>query len=75
VLCDILFVLYTEIPWEFSPQELRSGAGMTAGGGCGTGMRPGVAAARGAAAMYRPDEPDHPDRDRAGIRMGAAGSL
>jgi len=32
VLCGILFVLYTGIPWEFLPQEL--------GIGCGTGTRP-----------------------------------
>lgn len=29
VLCGILFVLYTEIPWEFLPQELGFGSGMT----------------------------------------------
>lgn len=29
VLCGILFVLYTGIPWEFLPQELGSGSGMT----------------------------------------------
>ncbi len=29
VLCGILFVLYTGIPWEFLPQELDSGPGMT----------------------------------------------
>ena len=29
VLCGILFVLYTGIPWEFLPQELRFGSGMT----------------------------------------------
>nr|WP_143116507.1 IS5 family transposase [Lentzea xinjiangensis] len=30
VLCGILFVLYTGIPWEFLPQELGFGSGMTA---------------------------------------------
>jgi transposase len=30
VLSGILFVLYTGIPWEFLPQELGSGSGMTA---------------------------------------------
>src|SRR5439155_1676998 len=29
VLCGILFVLYTAIPWEFLPQELGFGSGMT----------------------------------------------
>ncbi|WP_051822122.1 IS5 family transposase, partial [Streptomyces alboviridis] len=29
VLCGILFVLYTGIPWEFLPQELGFGSGMT----------------------------------------------
>lgn len=29
VLCGILFVLYTAIPWEFLPQELGYGSGMT----------------------------------------------
>jgi len=29
VLSDILFVLYTGIPWEFLPQELGFGSGMT----------------------------------------------
>jgi transposase len=29
VLSGILFVLYTGIPWEFLPQELGSGSGMT----------------------------------------------
>lgn len=29
VLCGILFVLNTGIPWEFLPQELGFGAGMT----------------------------------------------
>jgi transposase len=29
VLCGILFVLYTGIPWEFLPQQLRFGSGMT----------------------------------------------
>ena len=29
VLCGILFVLDTGIPWEFLPQELGSGSGMT----------------------------------------------
>jgi len=28
-LCGILFVLYTDIPWEFLPQELGYGSGMT----------------------------------------------
>jgi transposase len=28
-LCGILFVLYTSIPWEFLPQELGFGSGMT----------------------------------------------
>lgn len=28
-LCGILFVLYTAIPWEFLPQELGFGSGMT----------------------------------------------
>jgi len=28
VLCGILFVLYTGIPWEFLPQELGFGSGM-----------------------------------------------
>jgi len=28
-LSGILFVLYTGIPWEFLPQELGSGSGMT----------------------------------------------
>ena len=27
--CGILFVLYTGIPWEFLPQQLRFGSGMT----------------------------------------------
>lgn len=29
VLCSILLVLYTAIPWEFLPQELGFGSGMT----------------------------------------------
>ena len=29
VLCGILFVLYTGIPWELLPQELGYGSGMT----------------------------------------------
>ena len=29
VLCGILFVLYTGIPWEFLPQQLGFGSGMT----------------------------------------------
>jgi transposase len=29
VMCGILFVLYTGIRWEFLPQELGSGSGMT----------------------------------------------
>jgi transposase len=29
VMCGILFVLYTGIPWEFLPQELGFGSGMT----------------------------------------------
>ena len=29
VLCGILFVLHTGIPWEFLPQELGFGSGMT----------------------------------------------
>ena len=29
VLSGILFVLYTGIPWEFLPQELGFGSGMT----------------------------------------------
>jgi transposase len=29
VLCGILFVLYTGLPWEFLPQELGFGSGMT----------------------------------------------
>jgi len=29
VLCGILFVLYTGIRWEFLPQELGFGSGMT----------------------------------------------
>nr|WP_157121982.1 IS5 family transposase [Nocardia miyunensis] len=29
VLCGILFVLYTGIPWEFLPRELGYGSGMT----------------------------------------------
>ena len=29
VLCGILFVLYTGIPWAFLPQELGFGSGMT----------------------------------------------
>jgi transposase len=29
VLCGILFVLYTGVPWEFLPQELGFGSGMT----------------------------------------------
>jgi transposase len=28
-LCGILFVLYTALPWEFLPQELGFGSGMT----------------------------------------------
>jgi transposase len=28
-VCGILYVLYTEIPWEFLPQELGVGSGMT----------------------------------------------
>ncbi|WP_428834741.1 transposase, partial [Nonomuraea recticatena] len=28
-LCGILFLLYTAIPWEFLPQELGFGSGMT----------------------------------------------
>jgi transposase len=28
-LCGILFVLFTGIPWEFLPQELGFGSGMT----------------------------------------------
>ena len=28
-LCGILFVLYTGVPWEFLPQELGYGSGMT----------------------------------------------
>jgi len=41
VLCGILFVLYTGIPWEFLPQDLGFGSGMPAGGCCGTGTAPG----------------------------------
>lgn len=29
VLCGILFVLHTAIPWEYLPQELGFGSGMT----------------------------------------------
>ncbi len=29
MLCGILFVLYTAIPWEYLPQELGFGSGMT----------------------------------------------
>ena len=29
MLCGILFVLYTGIPWEYLPQELGFGSGMT----------------------------------------------
>jgi transposase len=29
VLCGILFVLYTGVRWEFLPQELGFGSGMT----------------------------------------------
>nr|WP_199236079.1 IS5 family transposase [Micromonospora sp. S4605] len=29
VLCGVLFVLYTGIPWEYLPQELGFGSGMT----------------------------------------------
>ena len=29
MLCGILFVLYTAIPWEYLPQELGFGPGMT----------------------------------------------
>ena len=29
MLCGILFVLYTGIPWQFMPQELGFGSGMT----------------------------------------------
>ncbi len=29
MLCGILFVLYTAIPWEYLPQELGFGCGMT----------------------------------------------
>jgi transposase len=28
-LCGVLFVLYTGIPWEFLPQEMGYGSGMT----------------------------------------------
>jgi transposase len=28
-LCGILFVLYTGLPWEFLPQEMGYGSGMT----------------------------------------------
>lgn len=28
-MCGILFVLHTAIPWEYLPQELRFGSGMT----------------------------------------------
>ena len=28
-LCGVLFVLYTGMPWEFLPQELGYGSGMT----------------------------------------------
>src|SRR5262245_24166893 len=50
-LCGILFVLYTGIPWEFLPQELGYGSGMT----CWRRLRDwheagGVAAAARAAA-------------------------
>lgn len=39
VLSGILFVLYTGIPWEFLPQELGFGSGMTCWrrGACVTG--------------------------------------
>jgi transposase len=30
-LCGILFVLHTAVPWEFLPQELGYGSGMTCG--------------------------------------------
>ncbi|WP_407940614.1 transposase [Micromonospora purpureochromogenes] len=29
VFCGILFVLHNAIPWEYLPQELRFGCGMT----------------------------------------------
>jgi transposase len=29
VLCGILFVLYTALPWEFLSQEMGYGSGMT----------------------------------------------
>jgi transposase len=29
VLCGILYVLHTDIQWEYLPQELRFGSGMT----------------------------------------------
>lgn len=40
-LNGILFVLHTGIAWEYLPQELGFGSGMTAGGGCATGTLPG----------------------------------
>ena len=43
VLCGILFVLYTGIPWEFLPQQLRFGSGMT----CWRRLRDWHAAAAG----------------------------
>ncbi len=39
VLCGILYVLHTGIQWEYLPQDLGFGSGMSADGGCGTGTR------------------------------------
>jgi transposase len=44
-LCGILFVLYTGIAWEFLPQELGYGSGMTCWRRLRDWHRAGVAAA------------------------------
>jgi transposase len=40
LLCGILFVLYTGIPWRYLPQELGFGSGMTCWRGARSDFRP-----------------------------------
>lgn len=66
MLCGILFVLHTGIQWEFLPQELGFGSGMTcwrsgtaleSGSGCTT--RPDLAVRR--RSSRRPDQSAAPE--------------
>ena len=41
VLSGILFVLQTGIPWEYLPQEMGCGSGVTCWRRCASGRRPG----------------------------------